>query len=178
MSLLVPELSQIVDRLLVVAPGEAHLKEAFESLSFELTSDLGTRQNLELAATSMPEGAIQYWTSFTLGQRAQAAVRISLVGVTLEALHKEPRLLGTCDGVLFFVPPQLAQANSLMSLKVSAANRASPWVTVGLNQKFEGQDHLASLALVEWLDRNFMHVRHLSPGPKTLAEGLEWVLSF
>ncbi|MBS1984775.1 MAG: hypothetical protein JST16_11445 [Bdellovibrionales bacterium] len=174
MSHLVAELGQIIDRVVIVAPSLDRLKELFEALSFELTSDLGAGQKLHLAAAKFPEGSVRYWNSFTLGQRAGLDMRVAAMGVLLEDLLDHPQILDLGDSFFFWMSPQEADSRAWLRLKVAGEARLKPVNLVGL----PGQDSLEELALVEWAQRHFEQVRRVTNSERFLAEGLEWALSF
>lgn len=171
MSLLVAELQQTLDRIVAVAPETPHLKAFFEEIGQELLSGPGAGQKLDLAAASLAEAGapLSHWTSFTLGQRAGADVRLSVMGCSLEGLRAQKSLWEVGDAFFLRIPREDPQLESWLSLKVPPEVRGLPVVVIG------GEEHRV---LQDWLERHFEKVRRLPEGQKFLAESLEWLLSF
>ncbi len=181
MSLLVLELDQILDRVFIAAPRAEDLKGLFESLTFEITTELAPNEDCKLATAALQQGPFRYACSFTLGQRARASVRPILMGMTFGDLTANPELLGATDALFVWVPPKAVGAEELLRLKVPSDRRSCPVVTAGIiGTDFNEGSPTAfkKLAALEFLKRNFTQTRHLASEERFLRDGLEWVLSF
>lgn len=181
MSLLVLELDQILDRFYVAAPRAEDLKGLFESLTFEITTELAQNQDCKLATAALQQGPFRYACSFTLGQRARASVRPILLGMTYGDLTANPDLLGATDALMIWVPPKATGVEELLRLKVPSDRKSCPVVTAGIvggNLEDGSPTTFKKLAVLEFLKRNFTQTRHLASEERFLRDGLEWVLSF
>ncbi len=176
MSLLVSETSQIIDRLSIVASTDADLRKINESIGFELTTLVGQNQNLNLNMASLPAGALRSWTSFTLGQRGQMPVRISLMGLSLEQGQVDISLVSEISEAFFYyLPRESPLSDEALKLKIPSSLREKPCVFLDF---FADQDSLRGQALVEWSQRHFKRSLYLPFENGFFAKSLEWVLSF
>ena len=102
MSELVSELSQIIERILVVAPTDKKLKEFFEILAFEASNLLNMGKDLDLKMGAPSTGPISAWMSLTLGYRTQFAVRLHFIGHSLDKTEGLLPPLDFVDSMLFW----------------------------------------------------------------------------
>jgi hypothetical protein len=179
-TLLVPELNRILSRVFAISSDPARLKIFFEKIGLELAEGPGLGQRMEMAGAGLPEGPVRMWNAFTLGRRAQADVRISLVGTTFDDLAEHPGMLEVADALLFDLPQDLEGVETLLRLPVSLEARNKPVVLLGLNEGLSNDPVRAfkRKALTAWFHRHFGQTNLLAPDGKTFPKALEWVLSF
>jgi hypothetical protein len=175
-SLLVPELSQALSRFAIVAPTERDLLAFLEAASFELTTELGPGQALDLRTTALKEGPLRAWMSFTLGRRGRLDVRLSVYGIALEAGLPSSELLNSADGYFFHMPPGRQAADALLRLEWSPEARKKPALLTGLGQAAETD--LQAQALRAWSTRHFPYLLEIPTEDRPLSRGLDWLLSF
>ncbi len=151
MSLLVSELSQIIDRITVLAPTNKSLHTLFESMAFELTTGLGTEQILDLQLAAPKEGPIQSWASFNLGRRGDLNVRISMMGSSLESKRLSPTALEISDAFILWLPPNDPKSDQIFAYPISEDAKFKPTVVVGLDSKWDDSEYsLRAKSLAEW----------------------------
>lgn len=178
MSVLVPELERVVERIAVIAPTPKKLRGLFETLSFDLTTRVGVGQKLDIAMAAPASGPVRALCSFTLGRRAGSSMRISMLGYDLETPALDGGLFGIADSILLWTPEGEALCERLLSMKVPDAARERPCVVAGLLKAPPEGPSLRSLALIEWARRHFANVHHIQSPETYFAEGMEWALSF
>jgi len=178
MSVFIPELKRIQGRVLTVAPTRKHLKDLLEMLSYELTTKVGAGQKLEIRMAAPATGPIEALSSFTLGFRAGAGFRLSLMGMSLENGVPSRNAFEMADSFLFWMPEEQDFVERFLSAKIPDDARTRPCVVAGLKSPESGQLSLRGLALVEWGRRHFDQILHIAEPQDYLKDGLEWALSF
>lgn len=175
-SLLVPELSQALHRLVVITPTEKDLHAFLEAAAFELTTELGAGQALDLRSTSLKEGPLRAWMSFTLGRRGQLDVRLTCLGFVLEEGYPEPELLDTADGYILYMPPGRRPTDEIFRLNWSPEACRRPAALMGMAAAKDSD--LQAQALRQWAFRHFPYLLEIPDEEKPLGRSLDWLLSF
>ena len=180
MSLILPELSRVPDRRLVIAPRTSTLTRKFEDLAQELTTDLSDRAELDLRAVRPPNqspGPVQTWMSFNYGQRARMTVRGTWVGASLDHSTEISRsLLESNEGLILVIDPLDPQTDRLVRLPWTADSTSRPclaWLQPG-----GSAPNLREKAMIAWLYRKFPQLQLVAAGDSILSKGLDWALSF
>ena len=181
MSLIVTELERVIDRIVVLAPTEPELRDAFESLTVELTtrySSPGVSANLATAFVPGPS-PLAAWASFDFGRRSTLTNRVCLLGYSLDRGLPHIATLELCEGLIFWIPKNTPEIDAFLRLKLSDTLKALPCLLRGLPdiQQSDKAD-LRSAALTSWFTRNFRNLSPLSLKGNSLGESLEWILSF
>jgi hypothetical protein len=179
MSFLVNELGTLIYRVLVLSDTPEALKEVFQDLSMELTTDLSSeKQDLEWRACVFSQDSVfPYFCAATLGWRGKLKCRIHFVGHSVDTGEEVFEICEAADAVLLDVHPE-KQSSALFISKIRQ-NLTRPCVLRGLKgATVLPSDELRAKALRKWAEDKLSKLLLVRENEKLLQKSLEWALSF
>lgn len=180
MTLLVGEFSQVIHRILCVAPDEGSLRRLFVDFGEEITAYFGVEGNqLDLVAQKIPGStALQFWLSFNLGKRGTLDDRVTLLGLSLDKPRPSRDFWDIADALVFWCPEKEPSTwDAFFRLPVEEMDsRQKPCIVGGVSAQAPGE--LSKLALEEFFKRNFDKIRFEGESETFLSSSLKWALSF
>jgi len=179
MGYIINELDTILERVLVVAPTSEELRDLFENISLEMTTELSPNKKANFNSSMIPSGsAISLFTAFNLGKRGSMTLRMALMGAQLEDGPIAPKLWQMADFAILSVDPTSLYSEEYLRSKLPREAHELPCVITGLESLEDEEKDLRFVALQRWFQKNFNKYHLASPKAKILSESLEWSLSF
>lgn len=178
MGFLVNELETLVYRVMVLSDSHDSLKDVFQDMSMEVTTELSPGQNLEWKAGVFSKDSIfPFFCAATLGQRGKLKCRVHFVGHTI---NSEQEIFDFCEMAdLVLLDIRFERPDSAIFMNKIRQTLTKPCAIRG----FKGNtvlpsDELRAKALRKWAEERFSKLLLLKENDKLVQRSLDWALSF